>query len=290
MKDIKWSAGKTLLAVIAVSAATSMAFGLYFLPQSQSQSFAMPMTQSMLRGMMGQSDLNSVPLKTAMGKTEQLGFEVKDGVKEFKLSAEPIRWEYADGQWLTAWGYNGQVPGPAIRVKEGDKVRIVFTNKLPKATTIHWHGIDVPSNMDGVPGVSQLPIMPNETFTYEFVAKPAGTRFYHTHGSSHEDEAQQLDMGLSGAFIIEPAAAQTYDKEYTFVLDEWEVMPNNVNAAMLSNIGGDMLAHSMNYNLFTINGKAFPDTEPIAVQSGDRILVRLINAGSSATHPMHLHG
>lgn len=277
----------------------------------------------MMQEMMGVSDASALPVRTIANRQARLSFELKDGVKEFKLTAEPIQWEYAKGKTVTSWGYNGQVPGPEIRVSEGDRVRIVFENKLPKGTTIHWHGIDVPNAQDGVPGVTQKAIKPGETYTYEFTAKPAGTHFYHTHGSGHSDEAQQLDMGLSGAFIIEPRGAVKPDREYTLVFDEWQTMPitgsdndgsmmhtmslakpalahegeehepmmNMMNGAMMhvSHEGmGAML--SMMYNTFTINGRAFPDIEPLKVKKGESVRLRLINAGTSTSHPMHLHG
>ncbi len=269
----------------------------------------------MINEMMGASRAEQLPLKTASERKERLEPTIKDGAKEFRLSAEPIRWEYAEGKTIFAWGYNGQIPGPEIRVTEGERVRIVFTNKLPKATTIHWHGIDVPFEQDGVPGVTQKAIKSGETYTYEFIAKPAGTRFYHTHGGvAMGDEAQQLDMGLSGAFIIEPFnyARNRPDKEYTLILDEWQTAPmmsskktsslidqalangnedghgainNMVNMSMMMSGG-----HKMDYNLFTINGRSFPNTEPTEVKKGDRVRLRLINAGTSTIHPMHLHG
>lgn len=267
----------------------------------------------MMNEIMGVSTDEQLPLKTANERKERLESTVKEGVKEFRLSAESIRWEYAEGKTLLAWGYNGQIPGPEIRVNEDDKVRVVFTNNLPKATTIHWHGINVPFEQDGVPGVTQKAIKSGETYTYEFIAKPAGTRFYHTHGGvAMGDEAQQLDMGLSGAFIIEPKNYQKPDKEYTLILDEWQTMPmmpsgktsslinqasangdedehgamsNMMNMSMMMGSG-----HSMNYNLFTINGQSFPNTEPIKVREGDLVRLRLINAGTSTIHPMHLHG
>ncbi len=212
----------------------------------------------------------------------------KNGVKEFTLTAEAINWEYVKGKTLLAWGYNGQIPGPEIRVTEGEKVKIVFTNKLPKATTLHWHGLDLPNDQDGVPGVTQKAIKPGETYTYEFTAKPAGTRFYHTHGgAAMVDEAEQLDMGLSGAFIIEPKnyATNKPDREYTVILDEWDTtgMSN-----MMATGAGAMAG--MAYNLFTINGRAFPDTEPLKVKKGELVRIRMINAGTSTIHPMHLHG
>ncbi len=218
-----------------------------------------------------------------------LSYTEKNGVKEFALVAEAFNWEYVTGKTLVAWGYNGQIPGPEIRVTEGDKVRIVVTNKLPKATSVHWHGVDVPFDQDGVPGVTQKAIKPGETYTYEFVAKPAGTRMYHTHGGvAMMDEAEQLDMGLSGAFIIEPKnyAANKPDREYTLMLDEWDTagMSNMMGGAKMGSMAG------MAYNTFTINGRAFPDTEPLKVKKGERVRIRMINVGTSTIHPMHLHG
>ncbi len=219
----------------------------------------------------------------------------KNGVKEFKLNAEAMNWEYVKGKTVVAWGYNGQIPGPEIRVTEGDKVRIVVTNKLPKATTVHWHGVDLPNDQDGVPGVTQEAIKPGATFIYEFVAKPAGTRFYHTHGgAAMVDEAEQLDMGLSGAFIIEPKnyAVSKPDREYTLILDEW----NTVGMTGMNKVIGKMMSGNINaimgmaYDVFTINGRAFPDTETLKVKKGERVRIRMINGGTSTIHPMHLHG
>lgn len=244
--------------------------------------------QNAMQSMMGTRDSRSLPQRTA---SDQKALEptINDGVKEFTLTAEPIRWEYSKGKTITAWAYNGQVPGPEIRVTEGDKVRIKLVNKLPKATTIHWHGINVPYTMDGVPGVSQDAVKPGETFTYEFTATPAGTHFYHTHGSAHADEAQQMDMGLTGAFIVEPADYQKPSSEFTLLLDDWQKSGNDFNMSMMDM---DMEDHAMNmnYNLFTINGLAAPDTDALDVKQGDKVRVRLINASTSTIHPMHLHG
>ncbi|MBI2579129.1 MAG: multicopper oxidase domain-containing protein [Candidatus Aenigmarchaeota archaeon] len=277
----------SILAIIILS--VSMAW-FFFKSPPKTGGISENVLKSSMKGMMGYASPDDIPIRTPHDRTP-LSFNEKDGVKEFRLSAEPIRWEYANGYYVTAWGFNGQVPGPEIRVSEGDRVRIIFTNNLPKATAVHWHGVNVPNGMDGVPGVTQEAVKPNETFVYEFTAEPKGTRYYHAHGSSHMDEAQQLDMGLYGAFIIEPSNFSEklhqngkYDKEFTLLLDEWEIMPDGTNAAMLPGM------HSMDHNVFTINGRAFPDTEPLNVAEGDKVLVRIINAGSSTAHPMHLHG
>jgi len=224
-------------------------------------------------------------------------------LKEFDLVAKEVNWELAPGKMIKAWADNSQLPGPELRVKEGDKVRVTFKNELPVATAIHWHGVDVPNAMDGVPGMTQEAVQPGETFIYDFIAKPAGTHFYHTHGSGNGDEATQMDMGLSGSFIIEPREEKAkYDREYTVILDDWIVPTSGTEMATPSSpheahqapqesqeamTPGEM---GEAYNTFTINGKAFPATQPLMVKQGERVRLRLINISSMSFHPMHLHG
>lgn len=289
------SAQPVALLVIGLAVGILLTAGVLALRNGSDSSTGMNMSQkdrdSAMMSMMGTKDSSALPLKKASDAKAMLEPTLaSDGTKEFTLAAQPIRWEYAKGKTITAWGYNGQVPGPEIRVKEGDKVRIKFTNNLPKATTVHWHGLNVPNSMDGVPGVTQDAIKPGGSFTYEFTATPAGTHFYHTHGSGHTDEAQQSDMGLSGAFIVEPNGYQKPDKDFTLVLDDWQtgMGMGDFNMAMQS-MGADHNM-AMNYNLFTMNGLAYPDTKPLDVKKGDKVRVRLINASASTTHPMHLHG
>jgi len=241
------------------------------------------------------SVLEKLPLRTPEDRVERLPFTIgEDGVKEFRLEASEFRWEYAPGKWVHVWGYNGQIPGPQIRVDEGENVRIIVKNSLPDATTVHWHGVDVPWQMDGVPNITQEPIPIGGEFVYEFVADPSGTRWYHSHGKSHTTAAQQLDMGLSGSFIIEPKEpTYTYDREYTLVLDEWEIVDGGINPSIAHIHGaGGMPGMSPipDFNTFTINGRIFPYTEPLIVQKDEKVLIRLINAGTDAVHPMHLHG
>lgn len=213
--------------------------------------------------------------------------------KEFTLVAQPTEIRLASGQTAPAWGYNGQVPGPEIRVKEGDLVRITFKNELPVPSSVHWHGIDVPWTMDGPPGVNQKPVNPGETFVYEFVAKPAGTRFYHTHGSGQRDEALQMDMGLYGAFIIERKDEPRYDREYTLILSERPAALAAGPAGTPPATGGHGAPPAPGHaagDSFFINGKAWPMAEPLRVKPGERVRIRMINAGSMSIHPMHLHG
>lgn len=222
------------------------------------------------------SDTGGTPLKGTM----------RNGVLEFNLDARPVWWRIYGKQRLAAYAYNGIVPGPQIHVKNGQRVRIRFTNHLPVETTVHWHGIGVPNSQDGVPGVTQQPIKPGKSYTYEFTARPAGepngggTFLYHT----HVDEDRQMPAGLYGSFIIDPARpAARYAVDKTLVFSEWTA------DAATGRVRGVMQMEGMLPNFFTINGKSFPDTDPIDVPTGKPVLLRLINAGQMA-HPIHLHG
>ena len=210
---------------------------------------------------------------------QPLSFREEDGVKIFELTAYPVLWNLTDDTQVTAWTYNGTVPGPMIRVTEGDMVRIVLSNELPEPTTIHWHGIQVPNAMDGVPGLTQNPIEVGDTFIYEFEAKPAGTFMYHPHFNSDT----QIGLGLYAPFIIDPAepTATTPDIDVSIMLSEWRVENGQTIPAM------PMLGMEPNY--FTFNGKAFPATETIEVQQGQRVRIRLYGIGQFV-HPVHLHG
>ncbi len=188
---------------------------------------------------------------------------IEGGVKIFDLTAKIVEWEVAPGQKVQAWTYNGQFPGPQIRVTEGDKVRVNIKNELPESTAIHFHGVRTPNSMDGVPGITQAPIKPGQTFTYEFVARNSGSHMYH----SHHNSTKQVGKGLLGAFIIEPknkSSEPAVDLDYVMILND--------------QLGG-----------FTINGKGFPATEPLKVKLGQRVRIRYMNEGAMI-HPMHLHG
>ncbi|MGI8475932.1 MAG: multicopper oxidase domain-containing protein [Thermomicrobiales bacterium] len=209
--------------------------------------------------------------------------------REFTLTAEEIAWELQPGTPIRAWAYNGQVPGPEIRVREGDRVRITLVNKLPLGTTIHWHGVNVPPAMDGPAGLNQTPVEPGQSFTYDFVATPAGTRWYH----SHTDVATQVALGLYGAFIVEPKrGGPRYDRDDTYILAEWDneltpdvatgKSPRGPRDAALR--GGALGADE-----FLMDGHTNEAIPPILVKEGDTVLIRLINAGSLA-HPFHIHG
>ena len=240
----------------------------------------------------------------------------RGGVREIHLEAREVRWELAPGKVIKGMAYNGQIPGPELRLEEGERVRIVLRNSLPEPTTIHWHGVDVPNPMDGVPGITQKPVQPGETFVYEFEARPAGTRWYHTHFQEH----RQLDLGLYAPLIIEPAGPDPFpfDREYTLVLDDWAtgtgrplpstregtaggrggmggMMGGGMGRMMEGMMGrgmGGMMGGGQHpaYDVMTINGKAFPATQPLRVRKGERVRLRLINASADHTHVIRLGG
>jgi FtsP/CotA-like multicopper oxidase with cupredoxin domain len=208
---------------------------------------------------------------------------LEDGVKVFELEASVIEWNILPDERVMAYAFNRQVPGPRIRVTEGDRVRITVTNRLPESTTVHWHGLILPNAMDGPAEVTQDPIEPGQTFTYEFATQQYGTYFYHSH--DHPDRQQAL--GLYGALIIDPkdpaiAAAYGHDQELVVQLQEWLERDGYTYPAMPMEGGMP--------NFFTINGKAYPATETVRMRVGERLLVRFIGSSSGFIHPMHIHG
>jgi FtsP/CotA-like multicopper oxidase with cupredoxin domain len=222
-------------------------------------------------------------------------------VREFRFSASRTRVNLGAGPDFWAWAYNGQVPGPEIRVKEGEIIRVVLKNFLPEETSIHWHGVPVLNPMDGVPGVTQKGIMPGETFVYEFEAKPAGTYFYHSHA------AYQLDQGLYGPLIIEPSREDIpYDREYTLMLEDWVMRDEGGTAAGIRRrppmgmMGGMMAGRGANtsgmpllepyYDGYAVNGRLTTYLEPLEVKKGDRVKLRLVNSSSSTIYDLQLAG
>jgi FtsP/CotA-like multicopper oxidase with cupredoxin domain len=186
-----------------------------------------------------------------------------DGYKVFEITCQEVDWETEPGQVFPAFAYNGIVPGPEIRVTQGDKVRVNVTNQMSESTGIHFHGVNVPNAYDGVPFITQPPIEPDATFTYEFTVENPGSHMYH----SHHNAAEQVVRGLLGAFIIEPADKSRepqVDGEYVMILND-------------SGLG------------YTINGKSFPYTQPLLAKKGQRLRIRFMNEGLMI-HPMHLHG
>jgi len=222
------------------------------------------------------SPIGYTPVKTLNGVT--LPYAIKDGVKEFHLTAEEIDHEFGPGTRAKCWGYNGRTPGPTIEAIEGDRVRILVTNNLPEHTTIHWHGILLPSGMDGVGGLSQPHIKPGETFAYEFDLNQNGTYMYHPHA----DEMVQLAVGMMGMFIVHPRNGEpkAIDRDYAIILHNWAIHPGTYRPD--PNVMTE-------FDLWTINSKVFPAIEYPIAQRGERVRIRIGNL-SMWNHPMHLHG
>ncbi len=204
-----------------------------------------------------------------------LPFTLDGSTKVFRLRAEPVKRKIAPFKTIDAWGYNGSCPGPTIQVTQGDHVRIIVENALPESTSMHWHGLEVPIEQDGVPFISQKPIAPGETYTYEFTVHQEGTFFYHAHS------AMQEMIGLLGLFIAHPqnSYAPHADHDYAIVLQEWAILPSNTvpNTA------------SMEFNWLTFNGLSAPSTTPLIARLGSRVRLRFVNLGMDH-HPIHLHG
>ncbi len=205
----------------------------------------------------------------------KMPWRMEGGVKVFEIAAELVRTEFLPGRIVDTWGFNGSMPGPTIEVVEGDRVRFIVENRLPEPFAMHWHGLEIPIEMDGMPGISQDPIAPGGTFTYEFTLRQNGTFFYHSH------MAMQEMMGMIGLFIIHPKAsyAPRVDRDFGLVFQEWAILPNNTIPNTLA----------MEFNWLTINGKAGPATTPMVVQLVERVRIRMVNLGMDH-HPIHLHG
>jgi FtsP/CotA-like multicopper oxidase with cupredoxin domain len=219
-----------------------------------------------------------VPSAVVTPNGSTLPFAMKDGVKEFRLAAEPVEREFAPGMKVKCWGYNGLCPGPTIEAVEGDRVRLLVTNRLPESTSIHWHGIILPNGMDGVSGLNQREIRPGETYAYEFTLRQHGTHMYHPHA----DEMLQMALGMMGMFVIHPREAEdpAIDREFAVLLHEFAVHPGTYRPDP---------SIMTDFNLFTFNGRVFPGTEPLVVRTGQRVRIRIGNL-SMDDHPIHIHG
>jgi len=209
-----------------------------------------------------------------------LNYRIVDGLKIYHLIAHEVRHEFAPGLEANCWGYNGRVHGPTIEAVEGDRVRIYVTNKLPAPTTIHWHGAILPSGMDGVGGLSQELIQPGQTFRYEWTFHQHGTLLYH----SHHDEMSQIGMGLAGLLVVhprDPGATPRVDRDFAMLLSEWHIP---------AGAGRPDPGEMVDFNLLTINARAFPGTAALIAQQGDRVRLRIGNLSAMSHHPIHLHG
>lgn len=209
-----------------------------------------------------------------------LPFKIVEGVKVFHLIAEEVEHAFDPGLKTKCWGYNGRVNSTVIEALEGERVRIYVTNRLPVATSVHWHGIYLPAGMDGVSGLTQPSIKPGETVKYEWTLRQHGTFMYH----SHHDTMTQEGMGLIGMFVIHPrnpAPEYRVDRDFALLLSEWAIKPGTARPNTLE---------MTDFNILTINGKCFPSTEPLVSKTGDRVRIRLGNLSATDHHPIHLHG
>lgn len=209
-----------------------------------------------------------------------LPWKVVDGVKVYHLIAEEVLHELAPGIKAHCWGYNGRVHGPTIEAVEGDRVRIYVTNKLEAPTSVHPHGVFLPNGMDGVGGLTQGVIKKGETFKYEWTFRQHGTLMYH----SHHDEMTQMAMGMMGLIVVHPrrpSAAYRVDRDFAIMLSEWKITPGTMRPDP---------NEMTDFNMLTMNAKAFPGTAPLVVKKGDRVRVRFGNLSAMDHHPIHLHG
>ncbi|MDA1533702.1 MULTISPECIES: multicopper oxidase family protein [Bacillus cereus group] len=273
--------------------------------------------------------------KTSQTETATKPLKVEKG-PEVTLIAREEKQKLGNGVIVPVWTFNGSSPGPEIRVKKGEQVKVTLKNELSAPVSVHWHGYPVPNNMDGIPGVTQDAVEPGKSFTYEFKANVPGTYWYH----SHQDSVNQLDRGLYGALIVEDTK-EKYDKDYTLMLDEWITDKEEINKQLkemtkgktekadskkssmdndntkknddmkgMDHSGMDMDSdkkdsgnmtgmghgnmkmegHNMSmYDLFTINGKSGDLVEPLKVNKGDKVRLRLVNAGY-LSHDIHVYG
>ena len=216
------------------------------------------------------------PVVTLNGSS--LPWRVVDGVKEFRLVAQPVKREFAPGMVVNAWGYNGSTPGPTIEAIEGDRVRIFVKNELPEWTAVHWHGFLLPNGMDGVGGLTQPHIPPGRTGVYEFTLEDSGTFMYHPHA----DEMVQMAMGMMGMFVVHPKDPNQHrvDRDFAIMLHSWDIEPGTATPKTST---------MLDFNMWTFNSRAFPGIDHMVVGRGERARVRIANL-SMTSHPIHLHG
>src|SRR6267142_5886438 len=207
------------------------------------------------------------PVMVPTGYT--LPWKVVGGVKVFHVVAEEVDHAFDAGLRAKCWAYNGHANSTVIEAVEGERVRIYVTNRLPVATSVHWHGIYLPNGMDGVGGLTQPYIKPGETAIYEYTLRQHGTYMFH----SHHDEMTQMGMGLIGLFIIhprQPAPEYQVDRDFAIMLSEWDIPVGTARPNTLE---------MTDFNVLTMNDKVFPSTGPLVCKTGDKVRIRLGNFG-----------
>jgi FtsP/CotA-like multicopper oxidase with cupredoxin domain len=208
----------------------------------------------------------------------------KEPIHELSVVAEPGQWPLVGLHHpaTAVWCYGGRVPGPDIRLRQGESARIVVENHLLEDTTVHWHGVRLPNAMDGVPGLTQAPIKPNASFAYEFTPPDAGTFWYHPHANSLE----QLGRGLAGALIIQETTPIEVDRDVLWMLTDWRLTSD----AQIADGFGNMMEAGMSGrvgNTVTLNG-AISNAEP--VRAGERVRLRLVNCALARIMALRFEG
>ncbi len=229
-------------------------------------------------GSLSKIDPKGSPARTVPVVTTDVGdlpYEMDGDIKVFRLTAHVFKRQIAPNKDIDVWGFNGSAPGPTIQVTQGDTVRVIFKNELPEPSSLHWHGFEDEIGYDGMPGISQEPVRPGESFTYNFTIRQEGTYFYHSH------MAMQELAGMLGAFIMHPKIPYRpqCDKDFVIHLQEYAVLPNSTTPNTMM----------MEFNWLLLNGKAGPATTPLIVRQGERVRIRFVNLGMDH-HPMHVHG
>lgn len=227
----------------------------------------------MVSGLRG-GGLPPVPLQTP--DIKKLTYEMQDGRKTFRLSCDVVKREFLPGNWMDVWGFNQSMPGPTIECIQGDRVRFIVKNNLPEPTSVHWHGLELPNEMDGVPGITQEAIPPGGTFVYEFDLHQVGSFFYHPHMGMQEA------MGMVGWLIIHPKVAYdpVCDRDFGLIFQNFFIEPNQTIPD----------TRRMDWNWHVINGRSGPYTTPLLVKHGERVRIRVLNFSPEQHHPVHMHG
>ncbi|MFK0690800.1 multicopper oxidase family protein [Mesorhizobium sp. IMUNJ 23033] len=202
--------------------------------------------------------------------------------RQIKVAPGQARFSGADGPSTAVWAYDGTIPGPILRLRQGEPVRITVENGLEEDTTVHWHGIRLPNAMDGVPGLTQPPIKPGESFVYEFTPPDAGTFWYHPHA----DSLVQLGRGLAGALIVEEREPVAVDRDLLWLLQDWRLASGGQIAAGFGSAMDAAMSGRVG-NVVTINGRAPAD---LSVKAGERVRLRLANASLARMMALRFQG
>jgi FtsP/CotA-like multicopper oxidase with cupredoxin domain len=227
--------------------------------------------------------VDAFPAETQGTGNQVLRPTLQDGREVFELTATEVSWETDPGHFVDGMAINGQIPGPQIEVHQGDHVRIVLNNQMSQPTVLHFHGMTVPNKADGVPYITQDPVMPGGYYVYDFTVKdPPGMYVYHSHFNSTE----QVGKGLYGALIVEPKGGRWSYPDIRTEPSTGQITgyaaPPTIDVETTLFLGDGPLG-------YVLNAKAFPATQPIVAKTGDWVLIHMANDGSML-HPMHLHG